>query len=130
MATNGSTVLLMVKEGTNWIAVGEQTGLSIEELVNLIEAGHKGLTTQQYVYGKKEGSISLEGLYVKDDAGYLALKNAFKNRTAIMVRRQENGVNVEDVECLIESMSTEFPDDDVSTISVELKMNGEWTPAV
>jgi TP901-1 family phage major tail protein len=123
MAINGSAVLLIV----NGVEVAAQTGLSIEESNEMIEASHKQSTYASYLYGRTEGSLSLEALYVPTDAGFQALKNAFKNKEVVTVRISENGTAVEEADALIESMSREYPDNDVATISVELKLNEAFT---
>jgi TP901-1 family phage major tail protein len=123
MAINGSAVLLIV----NGTEVACQTGLSIEENNELIDASHKQSTYASYIYGRGEGSLSLEALYVPTDAGFQALRTAFKNKQPVTVRISENGTAVEEAEALIESMSREYPDNEVATISVELKLNEELT---
>jgi hypothetical protein len=127
MAINGSQVLLLVKNGATYEAVGEQTSLSVEESANLIEANYKGATFSQAIYGRREGTITLEALYVPTDSAFAALRNAMKNRSSVFVRRKENGAEVEQCECLIDTMSMEFPDNEASTISVDLMMISEWT---
>jgi TP901-1 family phage major tail protein len=130
MALNGSSVLLMVPDPNSagkYIAVAEQTGLSVEESKNLIEISAKGDTHQKSMYGRQEGTISLEGMYVPNDTAYKELKKAFDNKTTILVRRDGGSGDIEQATCLIESISREFPDDDVSTVSVELRLNEAFT---
>lgn len=127
MAMNGAQVLLLVETAPNvFTAVGEQTGLSIEQSVNLIEAGTKADSHQKYIGGRMEGSLSLEALYVPSDAAFGALKNAFKNRQVIKVRKSE-GATIYQADALVETISEEYPDDDVATVSVDLKLNTEFS---
>lgn len=130
MAMSGTQVLLLANTPTGFQAVAEQTSLSIEESVNLIEAGSKDSPHQKYLYGKAEGTLTLESLYVPDDSAYQALKNAQRNREIIKIRRKEGSQEVEEADALVETISTEFPDDDVATVSVDLTLNSDWTQLV
>jgi hypothetical protein len=144
MGMNGSSVLIFVYDKDHdgeglftdkYILVGEQTSLSQEQSVNLVEAGHKTVVNQQYVYGKGEATLSIEALAFtptdKDQKGLLVLKNSYKNRKKAYVKRAVfDGTSTSDVEyaeVVVESISFEYPDDDVSTVSVELKANGPFT---
>lgn len=135
MALNGTQVLLMVFDATanegagEYVSVAEQTGLSMEESVNLIEASSKESDHTKWLYGKSDGTLSLEALYVPNDRGLALLKQAKKERKPILVRRDEAGQPIEQVEALIETISTEFPDNDNATVSVDLQLNGNWQTA-
>lgn len=147
MAMNGSQVLLFVydkdydpaangnKFPDKYIPVAEQTSLSEELSVNLIEAGSKDSAHQKYLYGKAEGTISLEALVVPnpsaDKKGYLVLKHSKQQRKPVFIKRAVyDGAtmsHVEYAEALVETISTEYPDDDVATLSVDLVLNGEFS---
>ena len=49
--------------------------------------------------------------------------------TRPVVVRQEEGVDVEQATALVTSISMDAPDNDVSTCSISLTIDGEWTPA-
>lgn len=146
MAVNGSEVLVFVYDASydtvegqfadGYILVGEQTNYSEEESVNLIEANHKLAKHTQSMYGKAEGKISIEALYVKtpaaDEKGLEVLKKSFRKKKPVFIKRAawDGGSNFSDVEyaeCLVESLGREFPDDDSATVSVELVMNSDFT---
>jgi Phage tail tube protein len=138
MALNGSNVLLYVYdkdydtvENTTYpdkfIPVADQTSLSDEQSKNIIDTAAKGDAHVKGIYGRQEGSISIEALYFAnptsaDEKGYLVLKNSFNNNKVVYVKITD-GTNTEYAEALIESIGREFPDDDVSTVSVELRLN-------
>ncbi|MFC7443404.1 hypothetical protein [Laceyella putida] len=135
MAINGSNVLIYVYDkdyaGTTYtdkyIPVADQSNLSDEQSKNIIDTSAKGDKHLKGIYGRQEGSISLEALYFPnpssaDEKGYLVLKNCFNNNKFAYIKVFD-GTNAEYGEVLIESIGREFPDEDVSTVSVELRLN-------
>lgn len=128
---NGSAVLLLVNTGTDqspiWTAVGVQTGLTRETTRNLIEVSGKDDDHTKWVYGRRDDTVSLEAVYVPDDAGVQALRQALEQKQVIKIRRSEDGTAVEEADALIKSISEEWPDNDKSTVSVDLQLNSEWT---
>lgn len=136
MAMNGTSILLLVdvdpykqtpSGSPDYQAVAEQTSLSTENSTNLIEASHKGEGHTKWIAGRRDGTITLEALYVPSDDGYKALKAAQKAGDKIMARRSEDGTEIEEVELFVSSIGEEFPDNDSSTISAEFQKNGDWT---
>jgi hypothetical protein len=81
------------------------------------------------IAGRYSANISLDALYVPDDAAFLALQNAMRNGELILVQRQEAGVALEEADALITSMSSSFPDQGEGTISISLTIDGAWTPS-
>ena len=71
--------------------------------------------------------MTLDHLYVPDDAGYLALKAAARNGTKILVAKQVEEVTTETANAIVTSVSERDPDQAPSTISVSLTIDGEWT---
>lgn len=126
MAVNGTQVLLLAKTGATYTAVAEQTGLSMESSSNLIETSSKNSNHTKFIYGREDNTLSLEALYVPGDSGLKALTDSRKNRVPVVIRRSENGVDVEEAQALVEKVSVEFPDDDVATVSVDLQLIEAW----
>jgi len=130
MALNGADVLLLANTGTSvapvWTAVGSQRGVKFSESVNPIDASSKDGSRRRVLGGRYEASLSLDALYVPDDAAFLALQSAFRNRQLILVRREEEGVEIEEAEALISKMDSDFPDQDVSTIAIDLQVDDDW----
>lgn len=131
MALNGTSVLVLVNTGTDttptYTAVGEQTDLSTENSSNLIDVSSKDDTHTKWLYGKDDDTSTLEALYVPNDAGFTALKDAKATHSTVIIRRSENGTDVEESEVLISKISSEWPDNDSSTISIEFQHNSGWT---
>lgn len=130
MGMDGAQVVILANTGTeaspNFQVVAEQTGLTDENSRNLIEETSKDNDHTKWLYGKADGTMSVEGMYVPDDAALDALRDARKNAEKVLVRRQEEGSEVEECTCLVESIEEDWPDNDSSTYSIELQKNEEW----
>ena len=96
--------------------------------VTLIEASSKDDDHTKWIYGKQDDTFSLEAAYVPDNEAYLAIKAALANGEFIMLRRSENGTDVEEAEALVSNVSGDAPDNDKATISIEFQLNEAWTP--
>ncbi len=129
--TNGADILLLVNTGTEgspvYTAVGSQRNFSREESTEEIDYSSKNSRAKRVGAGRYSSSISLEALYVADDEGYLALRDAMRNGTLIKVRVQQDGVATEEADALITGLSEEYPDQAECTISCDLTIDGEWS---
>jgi TP901-1 family phage major tail protein len=130
---NGSDILLFVNTGTpelpSYEAVGSQRDVTFEENTEEIDVSSKDQREMRVIAGRYSANISLDALYVPDDAAFLALQNAMRNGELILVQRQEAGVALEEADALITSMSSSFPDQGEGTISISLTIDGAWTPS-
>lgn len=129
---NGTEILLLVNTGTEaaptYTVVGSQRDMSREETSEEIDVSSKtGGRAKRVIAGRYGSTMSLDALYVPDDASYLALKNANRDGDLILVRVSEEGVEVEEADALVTGISGEFPDQGAATISVDLTIDGEWT---
>lgn len=78
-------------------------------------------------YGIQSWSIEGDGVLVEDDAGYLALEDAFMNRKSVKVRFEtEKGAQYEG-DAIITDFPVEAPYDDLATYSITLNGKGEPT---
>jgi Phage major tail protein 2. len=135
MAMNGAQVLVLVKTAEDdgmgnpvYTPVAEQTGLSSEESRNLIETAAKGDDHMKHEYGRMSSTVELEALYVPNDQALQAIRNALHNKEEVILRRSENGVDVEEARAKVESISSEWPDEDNSTVSVTFQLQEPWRP--
>lgn len=132
MAMNGAQVLILVNTSTTatptYVAVAEQTGLSLETSRNLIEVSSKNNDHATFVYGRQSDKLSLEAMYVPSDAAMSALQDAMENKTSIKIRRSEDGTSVEEADALVASIKKDFPDQDASKVSVEFQLNSGFGP--
>jgi len=127
---NGADVLLLVNTGTlnspTWTAVGSQRGVTFEETNEEIDVSSKDSRAGRVIAGRYGATLSLDALYVPNDAAYLALKTALRAGELIKIRREELGTATEEADALITSMSEEAPDQEGATISIEMTVDGEW----
>lgn len=123
---------IIVKVGNPAIAVGGQSGATINRSMNVIETTDKtsnGWVTK--IGGTKEWSTELESFMVIGDAGYKALSDAFKNRTEVDVECAVGDIDFKG-KALISDFPIEAPQDDAVTFTTTLEGTGELveTPKV
>lgn len=127
---DGAQVLVLVNMGDevtpDWQSCAEQTNLSTESTRNLIEASSKDSDHAKWIYGKQESSVSLEKLYTPNDSAFMAIEDAQDNKEIVVLRRTENGKDIEEAPALVESISKEWPDNDASTCEAEFQLNDRW----
>jgi len=127
---NGTDVLILVNTGTEeapvYTAVGSQRGASLSETNDEIDISSKDSRAGRYLAGRYGSTLSLDALYVPNDTAYLALKTAQRAGDPILVRIEEEDVETEEATAIITDMSTDFPDQDAATISIDLRIDGEW----
>jgi len=125
-------VNVLVKVGTPAVAVGGQSGATLNRSMNSIDTTDKtsnGWVTK--VAGTKEWSMDLESFLVVGDVGFTSLNTAFKNGSEIDVEMEIGGI-VYEGKALISDFPLEAPQDDAVTYSVSLEGTGELleSPAV
>lgn len=132
MTQNGTDILLLANTGTEAVpvyeVVGSQRDVTFDEKNDEIDLSNKDSGRAKIVIaGRYSSSISLDALYVPTNDAYLALKTACRDGELIMVARQEDAVTTELASAMIASMSSSFPDQGESTISISFTVSGEWT---
>jgi TP901-1 family phage major tail protein len=129
---NGTDFLLLVNTGTPTVpaytVVGSQRDASIDETTEAIDVSSKDSRAGRVLPGRYGSTLSLDALYVPDDAAYQALVTANRDGELILVAKQVGGVVTETANALVTSISASFPDQGEATISVSLTIDGEWTP--
>ncbi|HEY8414808.1 MAG TPA: phage tail tube protein [Thermaerobacter sp.] len=130
---NGSAVLVLVQTGTDptsgqpiFEAVAKQTNFSDETSRELIDDSAKGDDHVSHLYGRAETSAELEAAWVPNDAAFQALRQAYLNKEDVILRRTENGTDVEEARAKIENISREFPDNDRSTVTISFQLQEHW----
>lgn len=132
MAVKGVDILVLVEnpaQSGTYITVGGQRSATLSESVETIETTHK-LTDgfKEFEYGFGEWKISADGVYIKDDAGFVALRNAMRNKQKVKLRIKEEGADVEEGLALVTSRELEGAYDGEATYSVEFQGTGAITP--
>lgn len=130
-AVNGTTVVLQVRTGTGpdvYTTVGGQRGLSRSRARNILDTSAKEDGDRTKAGGKRDSSLSLDGLVIASDAGRAALVAAHEGTGAGRIRISAIGAEpAKQADVVIENINEDFPDDDNSTWTVDLQVSGAWT---
>lgn len=130
MAMNGTDVLLLVNTGTPTVpvyaVVGSQRDVAFDENTAEIDVSSKDQREQKVLPGRYSAGLTLDQLYVPDDAGYAALKAAKRAGELILVAKQVNEVTTETGLALITQLSERHPDQNESTVSISMTISGGW----
>ena len=134
MPIDGTGVLLLVNtsgdpQDPSYVAVAGQRNVTFNEDTAEIDATSKDDgSSGTFLPGRNTDAITLEHLYELGDQGFAALRSARRNRELIRVRRNELGDSIEEADALVTNITANYPDADVSTISVSLRISGAWSP--
>jgi predicted secreted protein len=132
MAQLGTTVILQVRTATGpdvYTTIGGQTGLAISFERDAIDSSSKDIVDAEFLAGRRQSTISCPSLFVPNEAARAALKAAY-NSTSGSARIRVPAIGAEagrQADCIITSLSEDHPDNDVSTVAVELQVTGVWT---
>lgn len=127
----GVNFLILVEDkqtpGTYIKVAGQRNGSLNREYdtVDVTNKDNSGWSDEEYGVGK--WSIEGDGLLVENDAGYLALEEAFENAEYVKVRFQTAGGNKYEGNALISDFPIEAPYDDAATYSITLNGKGAYT---
>lgn len=127
---NGADVLILVDVGVSspsFVIAAGQRDVTFDESNNLIDISSKDTgRIEEVLMGRLTQTVSLDMLFINGDAGYLALKDASRNGTAITIRRRFQGADIEDATAFIETRSETFPDQDAGLVSLAFRLSGAW----
>jgi len=127
---NGADVLILVDVGVSapsFVVAAGQRDVTFDESNNLIDISSKDTgRIEEVLMGRLTQTVTLDMLFINGDAGYLALKDASRNGTAITIRRRFQGADVEDATAFIETRSETFPDQDAGLVSLAFRLSGAW----
>lgn len=127
---NGADVLILVDVGVStpsFVVAAGQRDVTFDESNNLIDISSKDTgRIEEVLVGRLTQTVTLDMLFINGDAGYLALKDASRNGTAITIRRRFQGADIEDATAFIETRSETFPDQDAGLVSLSFRLSGSW----
>lgn len=128
---NGADVLILVNTGTPLIpayeAVGSQRDCSITENTANRDSSSKDSRAQRVDPGRYSSTLTLEALYIPTDDGYGALLAAMRDGEKILIRVEQEGVEIEEAEAVINTLTRNHPDQETSTFTADFTVDGEWT---
>ncbi|MED4586672.1 phage major tail protein, TP901-1 family [Brevibacillus choshinensis] len=128
----GVDFLIFVNTGTEgspvWTKVAGQRGATLNreaETLDMTSKDNSGWADADY--GNLSWGIDGDGLLVENDAGYLALENAFMSKQPVKVRLQTAASNKYEGSAIITSFPIEAPYDDNAAYNVTLTGKGALT---
>ena len=137
-ASNGRYFLIEVNTGTDaapvWTKVGGQRDASLEQAKDTMDTTSKTSANgyKEKDHGLKEWSVEFDSLFVKSEAGYTALQNAFDQDKDINIRITDGTGTGQPVawksgKGIITKINTELPYEKEATYSVSVEGNGPLT---
>lgn len=128
----GIDFILQVNTGTVdvpvWTTVAGQKGGKLNRSVDTIDSTTKDSgSDKEFEYGFREWSIDADGLIVEDDAGYMALEDAYTNLTKLQAQMVTPAGNKYSGSVLLVDFPTDAPYNDNATYSVKLQGTGALT---
>jgi hypothetical protein len=127
---NGSSFLILANTGTDqspvYEAVGSQRDASVDETTEIIDYSNKEGRARRVGPGRYSSTVSLDGLYVPNDAAYAVLKAAMRAGTTVLIAREESDVVIETATAVVASLSETFPDQAEATVSASFEIDDEW----
>lgn len=132
MSLNGSSLLILANTGTPsvpiYTPVGSQRDASIDENTDIIDFSNKESRNRRVGAGRYSSTVSLDALYVPDDAAYAVLKAAMRSGDTVIIAREESDVVVETATAVVATLSETFPDQAEATVSASFEIDGAWEP--
>ncbi len=127
---NGEDILLLANTGTALTPVYEelatQRSLTNNRTRAWIDLSAKGDDIEVGSAGRRSYPVTVECVYDPDDNGYEAIKAAFEANDPILIRRSENGTDIEEATAVILSMNESAPDAAAATVSIEMRITNGW----
>ena len=81
---------------------------------------------QRVIAGRKSSTISIDSLYLPTVEAFNILEDKYEARESIVVKRVVEGNERQQARAFITDFSEGHPDNDVSTVSLELTIDGGW----
>lgn len=115
--------------------VGVQTNLKQDSKAKIITANHKKKGFKNKIYGKDDGSLTLNALELppsREEEALNALEKAKEDEDEITLRRRkvdpdtDNNV-IEEAPFLVSNISKKNPDNDASNYSADLEQNDSFS---
>jgi predicted secreted protein len=128
MATGLSgTALVVLIDG---VALGGEVGATIPRTNSSLDVSAKAdYPNKAYIAGWNDSTLSLDGLYVADDAAWAALLSAYENQTAVTLSEQESGAVIYTASAIITNLTKGAPQDGAISATAEFQITGGWAAA-
>lgn len=124
----GVDVLIQIEATTpgTYVTVGGQRGATLSESSETIDVTSKDSAgNYEYEYGLFGWTVSCDGIYIDNEANYIKLRDAMKNKTKVKVQvKIGTGTAVRKGDALVISSELDAPYDGEVTYSLELQGTG------
>ncbi|MEB6213526.1 phage major tail protein, TP901-1 family [Enterococcus casseliflavus] len=129
MAIKGIDFLVKVNTGTtelpNYVSVAGQRGASLSRDAETMDSTSKDSQGwNENLSGFKSWSIDSDGLLVEDDAGYLALEDAYMEGEPVIISLTTASGNKYEGKAIVTSLPLDAPYDDLATYEVTFTGTG------
>jgi len=128
MATGvgGYDVIILV-DGT---AVGGERGVNITRRHTTLDTTSKAdYPDRTKTAGWNDSSLTLEGVYVNGEAGYVALLAAYEGQSSVTLSEQESDTVIYTATAYITEITKNAPLDGETTFTIGFDVSGGWTAA-
>jgi hypothetical protein len=127
---NGTDMLVSVQQpaGTGpYIVVGSQRGVNVDEKTAKIDVSSKLSRNEISLPGRYSAQMSLDAIYIPSHSGFLAMQTAMRAGNYVRVQKVQLGVPLEYANCVITSLSEDFPDQSAALIKATFDVSDGWT---
>jgi TP901-1 family phage major tail protein len=127
---NGADMLLMIETTTAvYTALARQRSMTLTGENSEIDASSKDDGADaEFLTGRRSNSIDAEALVTVGDPALQALIDAQAARSDIIVRQRLNDVDIEQATCVVTRLVRSYPDEDVASLTLSLRVRGGWSP--
>lgn len=129
---NGTDILVLWEDpaipGT-FQTLASQRGGTLNENTDPIDVSSKASRKGKFKPGRYSATLDLNMLYVPDSADFLMMRTAMRDGDMVKLRRSEGGTDIEDIDAVIVSMPSDFPDQDAAVVAAGFQLSGEWSAA-
>lgn len=130
-AKRGLNILVSVKSGGEFKAVGGQRGATLNRGSETLDVSNKatGGAWKEFIAGAKEWSIDADGILIEDDTAFQLLETAYLSGDLVEVKIGEDSGWGYTGMAIITDFPVEAPYDDALSYSMTLQGTGELKSA-
>lgn len=132
MPRSGTTILVQIENPASpgtYRTIGSQRDVSRDRNADFIDFSSKASYDQTGIGGQRSSSVTLDALFVEDDAAFVDLETAYETDPplAVVLNMTKDGSNWERATAYVTSIGERHPHNDGSVVSVTFQVSGGWT---
>jgi predicted secreted protein len=125
----GNSVLLYIETSTGvYTKLGGQRDVNLGRSADALDASDKDDIHNHYEGGQRSSQVTLDRLFVKSDAAYAKLLDAWNNNIKVGVEERVDNVAVNRASAVLTDVSEANAFNGMTTCSVSFQIDGAWTP--